>query len=165
MSEFSRQAPSARDLLAVESAGSAWLSEPHRAMLLYAVCRRGVVHLSIEAWSESILVVELQDDPGFVDDVTALFERLNTKKDVDVVLNFAYLSHLNSSNIAKLLKLRKQLNGNKRRLVLCGINTNVWGLFLVTGLDKVFEFADTVSTALASVQIANGLEKRQDVET
>lgn len=121
--------------------------------------------MSIEAWSESILVVELQNDPGFVDDVTALFERLNTKTDVDVVLNFASLSHLNSSNIAKLLKLRKQLNGNKRRLVLCGINTNVWGLFLVTGLDKVFEFADTVSTALASVQIANGLEQRQDVET
>jgi hypothetical protein len=43
---------------------------------------------------------------------------------------------------------------NKRRLVLCEINTNVWGLFLVTGLDKIFEFVDNVSTALATVQLA-----------
>ncbi len=37
--------------------------------------------------------------------------------------------------------------------MLCGINTKAWGLFLVTGLDKVFEFADNVATGLASVQI------------
>ncbi len=112
--------------------------------------------MSIESWSDNILVVELQDDPGFADDLTALFEQLDVNKDVDVVLSFAALSYLNSSNIARLLRLRKQLATNKRRLVLCGINTNVWGLFLVTGLDKVFEFADTVATGLASVQIANG---------
>ena len=42
---------------------------------------------------------------------------------------------------------------NRRRLVLCQINTNVWGLFLVTGLDKVFEFAESLATALAAVQL------------
>ena len=65
--------------------------------------------------------------------------------------------HLNKVLIpdlhAKLLKLRKKTVTNKRRLILCAINTNVWGLFLVTGLDKVFEFADNVATALTSVQL------------
>jgi anti-anti-sigma factor len=112
--------------------------------------RKGV---SIENWSDNIIVAELQDDPAFTDDLTGLTDQLDANKDVDVVLSFAGVNHLNSSNIAKLLILRKRIISNKRRLVLCAINTGVWGLFLVTGLDKVFEFTDNVSHALASVQI------------
>lgn len=112
--------------------------------------------MSIESWSDNILVVQLQGDPAYTDDVTALYDQVDANNEVDVVLNFAGVDNLNSSNIARLLKLRKKLVGNKRRLVLCAINTNVWGLFLVTGLDKVFDFADNVATGLASVQIANG---------
>lgn len=112
--------------------------------------------MSIDRWSENILVVELQDDPAFSDDLTALTEELGDKNKMDVVLDFGALTYLNSSNIAKLLKLRKQLVAAKRRMVICGIDTNVWGLFLVTGLDKVFDFADNVATGLASVQIAKG---------
>ncbi len=111
--------------------------------------------VSVENWSDNVLKVELQDDPGFTDDVTALLERLDEKTDLSVVMNFEGVNYLNSSNIAKLLKLRKKLLSNRRKFVLCGINTNVWGLFLVTGLDKVFEFADSVATGLTSVQLAH----------
>lgn len=110
--------------------------------------------MSIEKWSDDILVVELQDDPAFTDDLTTLIDRIEDKADVDIVLNFAAVNYLNSSNIAKLLKVRKRLINSKRRLVLCGIDTNVWGLFLVTGLDKVFRFADDVANGLANVQLA-----------
>ena len=111
--------------------------------------------MSIEKWSDSIMVVDLQDDPVLTDDLTALFDQLEAKPGVDVVLNLTGVNYLNSSNIAKLLKVRKKLISDKRRLVLCGIDTNVWGLFLVTGLDKVFEFTESVSTALASVQLGS----------
>ena len=109
--------------------------------------------MSVENWSEDILVVELQDDPAFSDDVKAVTDQVDGRKDVDVVLNFAGVNYLNSSNIAKLLKLRKKLHACKHRLVLCGIDTNVWGLFLVTGLDKVFDFADNLAMGLATVQL------------
>ena len=109
--------------------------------------------MAIESWSEQIFVAELQDDPNFSDDLNTLLDRLEQSPGSDVVLNFTAVTHLNSSNIAKLLKLRKRLVASRRRLVLCGIDTNVWGLFLVTGLDKVFDFTDSVATALASVQI------------
>lgn len=114
----------------------------------------GVGHLSIENWSDNILVVELGDDPGFTDDITALLDQLEEKADADVVLNLSGMNYVNSSNIAKLLKLRKKVLNNRRRLILCDIGTNVWGLFLVTGLDKVFEFADSLTIALATVQLA-----------
>ncbi len=116
----------------------------------------GALVVSIENWSENIIVVELQDDPAFTDDLTALLDQLDGQKDFDVVLNFEGVNYLNSSNIARLLKLRKEISSNKRKLVLCSIDTNVWGLFLVTGLDKVFEFADSIATGLASVQIEAG---------
>ena len=109
--------------------------------------------MSIESWSDNILVVELQDDPALTDDVSALLDQLDIKTDADVVLNFSGVNYVNSSNIAKLLKLRKKVLINRRRLVLCEISTNVWGLFLVTGLDKVFDFAETVATGLAAVQL------------
>ncbi len=110
--------------------------------------------MSIENWSENIIVAELQDDPAFTDDLSVLIDQTAEGADRDVVLNFSGVGYVNSSNIAKMLKLRKQLISNKRRLVLCGIDMNVWGIFLVTGLDKVFEFADSVATGLATVQIA-----------
>ena len=110
--------------------------------------------MSIQNWSDTIIAVELQNDPQFTDDLDVLLGMLKDKPGQDVVLDFRSVTVLNSSNIAKLLKLRKQaVIGDGRQLRLCGLDTHVWGVFLVTGLDKVFEFADDLSMGLASVQI------------
>lgn len=109
--------------------------------------------MSVENWSDSIVLGELQDDPAFTDDLVAICEQAEKNPNVDVVLNFANVNYLNSSNIAKLLRLRKQLISNDRAFRLCAVNTHVWGLFLVTGLEKVFTFCDDVSAGLASVQM------------
>lgn len=110
--------------------------------------------MAIQDWSDNILVCELQDDPAFTDDLNALLETVASRTEVHVVLNFGGVTFLNSSNIAKLLKLRKILVVNHRKLKLCGISTHVWGVFLVTGLDKIFEFADDVASGLASLQLS-----------
>ena len=36
---------------------------------------------------------------------------------------------------------------------LCALSTGIWGVLLVTGLDKVFEFCDDVPSGLASLQL------------
>ena len=109
--------------------------------------------MSVERWSDDILIAELQDDPALSDDLTTLLHQLTDDAKVHVALNLASVGYLNSSNIAKLLKVRKQVVAAGRRLVLCGISANVWGVFLVTGLDKVFDFTDDVATSLASLQL------------
>ena len=110
--------------------------------------------MPVEQWSEDIWLVELQDDPAFTDDVNSVLEAVENQGVRDLVLNFAEVTFLNSSNIAKLLKLRKTVSVNQgRRLMLCGIGTHIWGVFLGTGLDKIFEFADDVSSGLTAVQI------------
>ncbi len=110
--------------------------------------------MSIKDWSENIILAELQDDPQFSDDLNALQDLVERRRNCHVVMDFRSVSFLNSSNIAKLLKLRKVMHASARgKLRLCGINTGVWGVFLVTGLDKIFEFCNDVASGLASVQM------------
>ncbi len=110
--------------------------------------------MSIKDWSENIILVELQDDPLYSEDLNLLEEMLEGKPNRHVVLDLSEIQFLNSSNIAKLLKLRKRmLVSPPTKLRLCGITTSVWGVFLVTGLDKLFDFSDNVASGLASIQL------------
>jgi anti-anti-sigma factor len=109
--------------------------------------------MPIEKWSEKVNVLHVADDPQFTEDIQTLETEL-AGKPVDAVLDLSAVHFVNSSNISRLLRVRKQMITHDRRLVICGVSTQVWGTFLVTGLDKVFEFSDNVSTALATLQIA-----------
>jgi anti-sigma B factor antagonist len=110
--------------------------------------------MPIQSWSDSIVVAEFQDDPVLTDDLNALIDQLEKDPAVDVILDFSAISYLNSSNIAKILKLRKMVTVSaQRKLRVCAVNAHVWGVFLITGLDKLFDFADNVALGLASIQI------------
>ena len=108
--------------------------------------------MTIENWSDKIIVVELEDDPQFADDLANLLDQLD-QSPRDVVLNFAEISFLNSSNIAKLLRVRKKMLSVDRWLVLCGITAKIKSVFAITGLDKIFQFAGDITTSLATIQI------------
>lgn len=110
--------------------------------------------MGIKDWSENIVLADLQDDPQFSDDLNALSDLVQKRNGCDVVLDMSGVSYLNSSNIAKLLRLRKLLQSDYTgRLKLCAVNTGIWGVLLVTGLDKIFEFCDDVPSGLASLQL------------
>ncbi len=108
--------------------------------------------MAIQKWSDNITVVELADDPQFSDDLDGLIEIFDDKAR-DVALNFAAVGFVNSSNISLLLRLRKHVLAGRKRLILCSVNAQVWGVFQVTGLDKIFEFTNDISTALAALQL------------
>lgn len=108
--------------------------------------------MPIEKWSDTIDVCHLADDPQFTEDVAALESRV-MQKPVDAVLDFGALHFINSSNIARLLKLRKTMINQHRKMVLCAVPTQVWSSFLLTGLDKIFSFSDSVPTALATLSM------------
>ena len=109
--------------------------------------------MPVENWSETVVVAHLADDPQFSEDMLSIEEAI-IQPPKDAVLDFAAVHFLNSSNLARLLKLRKQLNGHQRRLMLCSISSQVWGTFVATGLDRVFEITANVPNALATLQIA-----------
>jgi anti-anti-sigma factor len=108
--------------------------------------------MPLERWSDKVVVVRLADDPQLTEDLVAL-EHASQHGPVDAVLDFDGVKYINSSNLAKLLKLRKKMVSDGTRLILCGIGDQVWGALLVTGLDKLFSVCDDVATGLASLQM------------
>ena len=111
--------------------------------------------MPIQEWSDRILVVELEDDPQFSDDIAALMRRLNHAA-MDVVICLAGIKHVNSSNLTQLLRVRTKAVRSERKLRLCGVGDEIWGVMLVTGLDKLFDFSPDVTTGLAALQLTPG---------
>ena len=108
--------------------------------------------MPVENWSDTVIVAHLADDPQFSEDMLSI-EAAIAHGGKNAVLDFAAIHFLNSSNLARLLKLRKQIHGTENRLMLCSIASPVWSTFLVTGLDKVFDFSASVPNALATLQM------------
>jgi anti-anti-sigma factor len=109
--------------------------------------------MPVEKWSEQVSVARLGDDPQFTDDLQTLQDEME-QRGINAVLDFSSVHFINSSNIARLLRLRKRAVSSELKLILCSISTQLWGTFLTTGLDKVFEFRENVPTALATLQIS-----------
>ena len=108
--------------------------------------------MPVEKWSDSVVVVRLADSPHIGEDLEALDQETHQRR-VNAVVDFSGVRMLNSSHLAKLIKIRRQMSAAQSRLVLCGTNDHVWSAFLVTNLDKLFEFSDDVTNALATLQI------------
>lgn len=106
-------------------------------------------------WSDSIVIADLADEPALSEELSAIADRLSAKGSVtpSVVLNFANVTYVNSSNLAGLLKIRKILTEKGRGLRLCSLSEDVQSVMSVTGLDKVFRFAPDPMMALAGLQI------------
>ena len=112
--------------------------------------------MPLEEWSEEITIASVGDEPAFSEDMANLLQKLDERGDgcPDVVLDLTAVSYLNSSNIAQMLRLRKRLNTAGRQMRICSVEDQVWGVLMITGLDKIFDFTDDVSTALASLQLS-----------
>lgn len=110
-------------------------------------------------WSDNIVVCDLGDEPELSEELTDLYHRLAetpTESTPNVVLDLRGVSYLNSSNIAQLLRIRRALTERQRRMRLSSVTDPVWSIMLLTGLDKVFEFAPDKATAIAGLQIQQG---------
>ncbi len=109
-------------------------------------------------WSDNIVIANLEDEPALSDELSMICERVEGAGEGDpiphAVLDFHEVSYVNSSNIAQLLRLRKNLEAHGRQLVLAGVSDEVMSVLVVTGLNKVFQFAPDMLTAIASIQIA-----------
>ena len=111
--------------------------------------------MGIQNWSENVILVSLAEEPQMGEELRTVIEILRDRGECDVVVDFADVDIVTSSSIAKILKLRKTLKDHGRRLVLCGVRNATRGIFMVTGLDNVFEFVDDKFIALASLQLVN----------
>ena len=120
--------------------------------------------MPINEWSDSIQVVELQNDPSFADDMAVLATGYQRAADDlkagragararDLVLDMRHVQFLNSSNIAQLLRVRKLAQLAGARIRICSVSDRIWGVLLATDLDRIFDFSEDVTTSLAALQM------------
>jgi anti-anti-sigma factor len=107
-----------------------------------------------ERWSDDIWIVRLQNEPAFSDEVHPLLQRIGRDEvPPAVVVDLAEVTRINSSNLSQLLKLRKSATDHNIQLRVTSPSNAVWSVFLMTGLDKVFQFTQDTATALAELQL------------
>ena len=111
------------------------------------------IEMGIQNWSEDILLVDLPQEPEMGDELKTVTEMVRDRGDCEVVIDFSNVDIITSSSISKLLKLRKLLADCGHRLVFCSVAAATKGIFTVTGLDGIFEFADDKFVALAGLQM------------
>lgn len=107
--------------------------------------------MGIQDWSENTIIVDLSREPEMRDELEAVMEMVRDRGDCDVVIDFSGVDIVTSSSLSRLLKLRKMLSDRGHKLVLCSVASATKGIFMITGLDSNFEFADDKSVVPASL--------------
>ncbi len=121
--------------------------------------------MPIKPWSDNITIAELNDEPLFSEDMDALVDQLEElRNDGDdlvphVIVDLQNVGTVNSSNLGSLLRIRKMLDAVNRRLMICSVNDSIWSAMIATGLDRIFSFAQDVTTSLAEIQLGVGPEQ------
>jgi anti-anti-sigma factor len=108
--------------------------------------------MGIQHCPEGGLFVDLPGGPQLEEALRGVVEAVQTQNACDVVMDFSQVTLLNSSCIAALLRLRKELVEQGHRLVLCQVGHATQGILSITGLTAVFEIAGDRAEALAPAQ-------------
>ena len=75
----------------------------------------------------------------------SLVDELNRRK---LVLNFGNVEYLSSAALGKLITLNKKVNAVGGRLVLCNIDPQIYEVFEITKLNKLFNIQTEEQAAL-----------------
>lgn len=107
--------------------------------------------MGIQDWSDDTILVELLQEPDMKDELKTVLEIVCGRNNCDVVIDFSGVDIVTSSSMSTLLKIHKVLSDNGHKLVLCSVTPATKGIFMITGLDGNFEFANDKSEVLASL--------------
>ena len=109
--------------------------------------------MTLNQWDDSILILELSDEPDFSEDTDMTLAELNKAEDAfpHIVIDLQNVINLNSSNLGALIEIKKLLKIKDRRMIICNVSDSIWSTMLATGLDQVFEFFEDTTIALASL--------------
>ena len=79
-----------------------------------------------------------------------LREVADSENAVRILLNFQNVEHLSSAALGMLITLHKLVQEKKGRLILSNIQPQIFEVFKITRLNKLFEIHDSAAKALGS---------------
>ena len=111
-------------------------------------------HLRIKR-SEDVSVVEFADrkilDELCISEIREELANLVSRADrINLLLSFKNVEHLSSAALGVLITLSKQVSDHKGKLKLSDITPQIYEVFKITRLNKIFEIHDTAAQAMSS---------------
>ena len=91
------------------------------------------------------------DEPTIQVIADQLFSLVDDAKKHKMVLNFNNVEYMSSAALGKLINLHKKLTGVKGRMALCNVIPQIYEVFTITRLDKIFKIYPDEDTAIKAL--------------
>ncbi len=75
---------------------------------------------------------------------------VDSQDEPKVLISFTNVDHLSSAALGTLITINNQIRGREGQLRLAEIDPQIYEVFVITKLNKLFEIFDTAEKALAS---------------
>ncbi len=98
-----------------------------------------VVHFADRKILEELSIREIEDE---------LFALVAATPAIKLVLNFSNVEHLSSAALGMLINLKKEVEKNKGELKLSDIRPQIFEVFKITRLSKLFDIHNTMNDAI-----------------
>ncbi|RMH25500.1 MAG: anti-sigma factor antagonist [Planctomycetota bacterium] len=81
------------------------------------------------------------------EEISALIDRADEPK---LLISFANVDHLSSAALGALITINHRIRDRKGQLRLANIDPQIYEVFVITRLNKLFDIHDTTDEAIAS---------------
>ncbi len=109
--------------------------------------------MSIQRWSEDVILVELTENLQRHNDLHAVIALLREEGVCDVVVDFSRVQVVGGAWLTQLQKIQRLVQAGGHKLILCDVAPATRGVFTIAHIDDLFEFAEDRFTALASPRL------------
>ena len=82
------------------------------------------------------------------EEIATVIERANPPK---LVISFSNVDHLSSAALGQLITINNKVRDQAGQLRLCNIDPQIYEVFAITKLNKIFEIHDTTEDAVSSI--------------
>ncbi len=115
------------------------MSEPKAQLNVHETDEALVVEFADRKILEELSIAQIGDE---------LSSLIMHRPQVRLVLNFNNVEHLSSAALGMLITLRNQVNEKNGRLKLSNIRPQIYEIFKITQLHKLFEIHETAAQAI-----------------
>jgi anti-anti-sigma factor len=110
-------------------------------------------------------VQRLVDESAIGQCYREILELLDKTEEKHVLLHFGRLAFMSSAALGMLVRLQKKCKEYEISLKLCNISPDIYQVFKITSLDKVFSIYADASDAMEAFKTSGGLSFRTQRET
>ncbi|MCR4415255.1 MAG: STAS domain-containing protein [Thermoguttaceae bacterium] len=114
----------------------------YRRLVINEIGDVTVVHFRDQKIIEDLRIQELGQE---------LYQLVETENRKKLVLNFHSVDFLSSAALGVLIKLDKKVKAKQGRLKLCNIRPEIFEVFKITNLNRVFDIKPDEADALAAL--------------